>query len=59
MEQTSQWLPSGGSASNKNKLPFVTPIKVTATMDDTQKKFFTEYNNMQKELIKHGLMESK
>lgn len=50
---------SGGIPINKKKIPFVTPIKITDTMDDNQKTFFSNYNNMQKELIKHGLMEAK
>lgn len=45
--------------TTKKKMPFVTPIKITDTMDDNQKTFFTNYNTMQKELIKNGLMESK
>lgn len=56
------WELSNGAASasaNKKKMPFVTPIKITDTMDEDQKTFFTNYNNMQKELIKNGLMESK
>lgn len=50
---------SNGVDSPKKKLPFVTPIKIVESMDDNQKTFFTNYNNMQKELIKNGLMESK
>lgn len=56
------WELSNGAVaapSNKKKMPFVTPIKITDTMDDNQKVFFTTYNNMQKELIKNGLMDSK
>lgn len=57
------WELSNGAVSapqqNKKKMPFVTPIKITDTMDDNQKTFFTNYNNMQKELIRNGFMESK
>lgn len=55
------WTVSGGGEPSppKKKLPFVTPIKITDSMDDNQKVFFTNYNNMQKELVKNGLMESK
>lgn len=47
------------ASANKKKMPFMTPIKITDNMDDNQKTFFTNYNNMQKELIRNGLMESK
>lgn len=57
MEQTSQW--ETGVTSQKKKMPFVTPIKIMDNMDDNQKSFFTNYNNMQKELIKNGLMDTK
>ena len=55
------WELSNGAtpAPPKKKLPFVTPIKITNNMDENQKTFFSNYNNMQKELIKNGLMESK
>lgn len=56
------WEVSGGgeqSSPSKKKMVFLTPIKITENMDDNQKTFFTNYNNMQKELIKAGLMESK
>lgn len=56
------WEISGGgeqSSPAKKKMLFLTPIKITDNMDDNQKTFFTNYNNMQKELIKNGLMESK
>jgi hypothetical protein len=43
----------------KKSCPFLTPIKITDTMDENQKTFFANYNNMQKELIKNGLMDSK
>ena len=62
MSQEITWEIGGGNgevASTKKKLPFVTPIKITETMDDNQKTFFSNYNNMQKELIRNGLMESK
>lgn len=58
--QNSQWIVDGSTPNpSKKKMPFVTPIKITDTMDENQKTFFTNYNNMQKELIKNGLMESK
>lgn len=53
-------VPSGEAvASTADKLPYYTPIKVTKDMDENQKAFFTKYNDMQKKLIEHGLMESK
>lgn len=62
MDQEITWTvtePNGTVTSTKKKMQFVTPIKVTDNMDDNQKLFFTNYNNMQKELIKNGLMETK
>lgn len=59
--QHTQWVVDEvtAKAPNKNKMAFVTPIKITDNMDENQKTFFANYNNMQKELIKNGLMESK
>lgn len=55
-----QWVVDGSEPKpNKKKMPFVTPIKITDDMDENSKKFFTTYNNMQKELIKNGLMDPK
>lgn len=51
--------PSSAVISTKKKLPYVIPITILDTMDENTKKFYTTYNNMQKELIKQGLMESK
>lgn len=62
MNQEITWEIGGGNgevANAKKKMAFVTPIKITESMDENQKTFFTSYNNMQKELIKNGLMESK
>lgn len=42
-----------------NKMPYIMPIKITKEMDDSQKTFFTKYNEMQKTLIDNGLMETK
>lgn len=56
------WELSNGAvaaSANKKKLPFVIPIKITDSMDENTIKFYTNYNNMQKELIRNGLMESK
>lgn len=60
MEYQAEWVVDGTAPEPiKKKLPFVTPIKITDTMDENQKTFFANYNNMQKELIKNGLMDSK
>jgi hypothetical protein len=63
MKEEITWEVSGSGEQSppaaKKKVPFVTPIKITDSMDENQKTFFTNYNNMQKELIKNGLMESK
>lgn len=59
MSEVTWEISSNPAPQNKKKMPFVTPIKITDTMDENQKTFFNNYNNMQKELIKNGLMESK
>lgn len=46
-------------ATEKTKLPFLAPFKITDTMTEDQKKFFSNYNMMQKEHIKNGTMETK
>lgn len=56
------WELSNGAVAvpeSRKKMPFVSPIKVTKEMYENQKKLFTTYNAMQKELIDIGLMESK
>ena len=63
MNQEVTWTVSGSGEQSpsaaKKKVPFVIPITITDTMDENTKKFYTNYNNMQKELIKNGIMESK
>jgi hypothetical protein len=63
MKQEVTWEVSGGGEQSppiaKKKLAFVIPIDILDAMDNNTKKFYTTYNNMQKELIKQGLMESK
>lgn len=59
--QEIQWFYGGGGVASESveKLPFWTPIKISKDMDENQKSFFTRYNDMQKKLIEHGLMETK
>lgn len=64
MSQEVTWTvtePSGNVTTTKTveKHHFVAPIKVTKEMDENQKRFFSNYNSMQKALTDNGMMESK
>jgi hypothetical protein len=62
MKEEITWEVSGGGQSTspaKKKMPFISPYNVTGELDEPTKKCLVNFNLMQKELIKNGLMESK
>lgn len=53
--------PSGEVTISKriDKLPHITKIQIPKDVDEATKKFWVNYNLMQKALLDNGLMESK